>query len=109
MESLQSFMTNMYASTIDTELAKHARKIAKNEKSGVIDFKARKRHAGAAIALIRKGEKKNSQKNINKIRANGFGALADELERIKRLRSDETKKAALDKLCLLYTSPSPRD
>ena len=98
MESLQSFMTNMYASTIDTELAKHARKIAKNEKSGVIDFKARKRHAGAAIALIRKGEKKNSQKNINKIRANGFGALADELERIKRLRSDETKKAALDKL-----------
>ena len=98
MESLQSFMTNMYASTIDGQMGKAARVVAKTKKSGVIDLHARKRHAGAAIALIRKGEKKNSLKNIKKIRANGFSSLADGLENIRKLKNPEKRKAALDEL-----------
>ena len=109
MEAMQSFMTSMYGATIDAELAKQVKVLAATEGSGVIDMGAMKRHVNTAITLnkksrvIKSGKRKgelavSSEKNIQKIKDNGFALVANHLQEIASNADPEVRKTLLKRL-----------
>ena len=92
MEAMQSFMTNMYTTTIDAGMSKSIKVLTNDATSGVIDYGRIAKNTKSAMTRLSKGGVV-TEKLLKKLDDVGFDSLPQEIRRINKLEGEDRAEA----------------